>query len=194
MAKYPIGMPYDDIKVYDQSVYNETSVQNNYTPQGLVVFQPIISEKGVGKDNELRFITSREQFEGYGKPNMKKYGLSHYLADNVLKAGANLLTCRLVADNAEAASMLVLARYSIQNPNGTVTIESVPYSNWTKYEEALKKDANDKDIVTSDGTPVSGKDDEYKNTVNYKNYYIYNCIYNFYNTENLIYDLHTPYL
>ena len=165
MAKYPIGMPYDDIKVYDQSVYNETSVQNNYTPQGLVVFQPIISEKGVGKDNELRFITSREQFEGYGKPNMKKYGLSHYLADNVLKAGANLLTCRLVADHAEAASMLVLARYSIQNSIGAVTIESAPYSDWEKYRDALKdafkKDAIDKGLIGPDGTIIDDKREEY---------------------------------
>ena len=121
MANYPIGMPYDDIKVFDYSIYDTTSVRNNYVPTGLTVFQPIISEKGIGKDGELVYITERSQLDGYGTPNMKKYGLSHYLADNVLKAGANLLTCRLVANDSKPASLLVYARYTKSAKNDKIS-------------------------------------------------------------------------
>ena len=113
---YPVGMPYDELKIYDQSIYKEESGQDAslYTPEGLIVFQPIISERGYDADNELRFITNSSQLDKFGTPNINKYGLSMYFAKNIIKAGANLLTCRLVADNAMPANRCIYAKVKFE--------------------------------------------------------------------------------
>lgn len=142
MKTYPASMPYDDIKIYDLSTYGEADLVNKkYTPQGLTVFQPIVSEKGVGYDNELVFITEQTQLDNYGKPNINKYGISHYLADNALKAGANVLTCRLVADDARPASLLVYASCKKGDP---IKMCAAKYNNWDELRKSFIKhlDAN----------------------------------------------------
>ena len=138
---YPVGMPYDELKIYDQSVYTEETTQDAslYTPDGLIVFQPIISPRGYDADNELRFITNTSQLDKFGTPNISKYGLSLYYAKNILKAGANLLTCRLVADNALPANKCVYALVKFLKPDeNSETPETVDFSyNGKIYEDAI---------------------------------------------------------
>lgn len=135
---YPVGMPYDELSIYDQSVYSDTTdvTSSSLVPDGLIVFQPIISPRGYSKDNDLTFITNSAQLEKYGTPNINKYGLSLYYAKNIIKSGANLLTCRLTADDSMYANNCIYAEFKFDTTSRQPKIANVTY-NGSVYKNTL---------------------------------------------------------
>ena len=109
---YPSSMPFDDVKIIDQSGYvEETVVETPYIPEGPVAFMPFISPRGYGDDNKLQYMTA-SKLAKYGSPNLKKYGLSLYLAKRFADGGGTVLGMRVVPDSWAYANLLVSATVS----------------------------------------------------------------------------------
>ena len=92
---YPSSMPYDAVNIVDESSYvEEVAVEAPYIPTGPVAFIPFISPRGYGEDNKLEYMTAAKLAK-YGNPNLKKYGLSLYLANRVIAGGGSVLGMRV---------------------------------------------------------------------------------------------------
>lgn len=108
---YPSSMPYDDLSFIDQSAYEETTPTLEPVaeiPSGPILFMPFISPKGYGEDNKLVYMDSA-RLNKYGSPNLKKYGLSLYLANRFVEGGGTVLGMRLMPDDAGYAHKCVYA-------------------------------------------------------------------------------------
>ena len=115
---YPSSMPFDDVKIIDQSGYiEETVVETPYIPDGPVAFIPFISKRGYGEDNKLQYMTA-SKLAKYGDPNLKKYGLSLYLARRFTDGGGTVLGMRVVPENWAYANVVfsaVVSRKTVAN-------------------------------------------------------------------------------
>ena len=106
---YPSSMPFDDVKIIDQSGYiEETVVETPYIPDGPVAFIPFISKRGYGEDNKLQYMTA-SKLAKYGDPNLKKYGLSLYLARRFADGGGTVLGMRVVPESWAYANVVFSA-------------------------------------------------------------------------------------
>jgi hypothetical protein len=119
--KYPASMPYDEVNIYDNSVYSDydTAVALDDIPDGPIAFIPFVSEKGLGEDNKLVYLNS-STIARYGDPNMDKYGISLYLANQYIAGGGSVLGMRLKPDDATVANRGVVALVRIA--------DGVPYT------------------------------------------------------------------
>ena len=98
MAKlvYPSSMPYDEVNIVDNSVYEDIIVDVNAgIPTGPIAFIPFISPRGYGEDNKLVYMDAT-RLSRYGTPNLNKYGLSLYLAARFIQGGGTVLGMRVV--------------------------------------------------------------------------------------------------
>ena len=106
---FPSSMPYDNVGIIDQTGYiEETVVEAPFIPEGPVAFVPFISPRGYGEDNKLQYM-SASRLAKYGNPNLKKYGLSLYLAKQVMAAGGTVLGMRVTTDKYAHANICVYA-------------------------------------------------------------------------------------
>ena len=106
---FPSSMPYDNVEIIDQTGYiEETVVEAPFIPEGPVAFVPFISPRGYGEDNKLQYM-SASRLAKYGNPNLKKYGLSLYLAKQVMAAGGTVLGMRVTTDKYAHANICVYA-------------------------------------------------------------------------------------
>ena len=140
---FPSSMPYDDVTIIDQSGYvEETVVETPFIPDGPVAFVPFISPRGYGEDNKLQYMTS-SKLAKYGNPNLKKYGLSLYLAKQVAAAGGTVLGMRVTSDAYNHANFCISAEVSkattvkyesrFNSINGETTLHPVFMLNGTEY-------------------------------------------------------------
>lgn len=113
---YPGSMPYDDVIVRDQSSYsdNPTVVETPFIPKGPCAFIPFISPRGYGEDNKLEYM-SDAKLSKFGKPNLKKYGLTLYLAKRFIAAGGTLLGMRVTAPGMKYAHAVIVANVISDN-------------------------------------------------------------------------------
>lgn len=126
MAIFPISMPYDEVTVIDQSQYTEetTVSESETTPVGPILYCPFVSPRGFGEDNKLTYMTSAKLAK-YGTPNLKKYGLSLYLARRFSEAGGNVLGMRVMPDNAMKSNAMMYAK--ITSDEDALAIKVVDY-------------------------------------------------------------------
>ena len=118
---FPSSMPYDNVTIIDQSGYIEEVVtEAPFIPDGPVAFVPFVSPRGYGEDNKLQYMTS-SKLAKFGNPNLKKYGLSLYIAKQVAAAGGTVLGMRVTTDSYSHANFCVIAEVSKSN---TVVYES----------------------------------------------------------------------
>ena len=140
---FPSSMPYDDVTIIDQSGYvEETVVETPFIPDGPVAFVPFISPRGYGEDNKLQYMTA-SKLAKYGNPNLKKYGLSLYLAKQVIAAGGTVLGMRVTTDSYTHANFCISAEVSKSNKikyetrynsiNGATTLHPVFISGGKEY-------------------------------------------------------------
>lgn len=117
MPNFPSSMPYDDVKIIDQSEYIQTTDETPVSeiPTGPVAFCPFISPRGYGEDNKLKYMNST-LLAKYGTPNLKKYGISLYLAKRFIDGGGTVLGMRLMPSDAECASKTIYATISDPAP------------------------------------------------------------------------------
>ena len=109
---FPSSMPYDDVTIIDQSGYvEETVVETPFIPDGPVAYVPFISPRGYGEDNKLQYI-SGSKLAKFGNPNLKKYGLSLYIAKQVIAAGGTVLGMRVTTDAYTHANFCISAELS----------------------------------------------------------------------------------
>lgn len=124
MAKYlyPTSMPYDDLTFIDQSQYTETTPveEQNTIPNGPIAFIPFVSPRGYGEDNKLMYMDST-LLAKYGKPNLKKYGLSLYLANRFVEGGGTVLGMRMMPSDAGYAHCDVYA--TVEKANCVQVVE-----------------------------------------------------------------------
>lgn len=111
---WPYNMPYDTIEVHDNSIQTETVSRIDFDtiPTDPIAFIPFVSEKGVGEDDKLVYIPSGA-ISRYGNPNVDKYGLSLYLANQFVAGQGNLLGMRMKADDATHANLGIYAKIKI---------------------------------------------------------------------------------
>ena len=140
---FPSSMPHDSVTIIDQSGYvEETVVESPFIPDGPVAFIPFISPRGYGDDNKLQYM-SGSKLSKYGNPNLKKYGLSLYLAKQVINAGGTVLGMRVTTDSYNYANFCVYANVSkaiqvkyqtmYNSINGATTLHPVFVLNGTEY-------------------------------------------------------------
>lgn len=109
---FPSSMPYDDVTIIDQSGYvEETVAEAPFIPDGPVAFVPFISPRGYGEDNKLQYM-SASKLAKFGTPNLKKYGLSLYIAKQVAAAGGTVLGMRVTTDEYAHANFCISAELS----------------------------------------------------------------------------------
>ena len=155
---YPSSMPYDDLTFHDLSEYTETTPLEPVAgiPDGPIALMPFISPKGYGEDNKLMYMDST-RLSKYGDPNLKKYGLSLYLAKRFVEGGGTVLGMRLMPNDAGYANKVIYATISdsdivkYENKSvGTWPNQVVKYYPvWSKGEEELTFDSIT--LGTSDG-------------------------------------------
>lgn len=164
---FPSSMPYDDVAIIDQSGYvEETVVEAPFIPDGPVAFLPFISPRGYGEDNKLQYMTS-SKLAKFGNPNLKKYGLSLYLAKQVAAAGGTVLGMRVTTENYAHANFYVSAQVSkadvvkyetrYNSINGKTTLHPVFRLNETEYtfDEITIGDPSDvTKLMTKDGNII----------------------------------------
>lgn len=96
---FPSSMPYDSVEIIDQSGYtDEIIAEAPYIPAGPIAFIPFVSPRGYGEDNKLQYMTGAKLAK-YGSPNLKKYGLSLYLANRFIAGGGTVLGMRVTDDD-----------------------------------------------------------------------------------------------
>lgn len=179
MAKYlyPTSMPYDDLSFIDQSQYTETTPVEaiDTIPSGPIAFIPFVSPRGYGEDNKLMYMDST-LLAKYGKPNLKKYGLSLYLAKRFVEGGGTVLGMRMMPASADYAHCNVYAKVEESVTIPTVEELAGRYPNqktirkvlWSLdktfdcflYDNGKIVDANKNEIkyVTINDTTVTGVD------------------------------------
>lgn len=109
MSIFPSSMPYDDINIIDQSGYiEETVVESPEIPSGPIAFIPFISPRGYGEDNKLQYMNANK-LNKFGNPNLKKYGLSLYLAKRFIEGGGTVLGMRVTTDDYAYANFCISA-------------------------------------------------------------------------------------
>lgn len=138
---YPSAMPYDDLVYIDQSEYKETTPlePTPSIPSGPIAFIPFVSPRGYGEDNKLMYMDST-RLAKYGNPNLKKYGLSLYLAKRFVEGGGSVLGMRLMPDDAGYANVCVYAEvtkadilpYRSDETGTGFNKKTVYYPLWTK--------------------------------------------------------------
>ena len=134
---FPSSMPYDDLKIIDQSSYTEeTPVETPYIPDGPIAFIPFISPRGYGEDNKLMYMTG-SRLAKYGSPNLKKYGLSLYLANRFVSGGGTVLGMRVTTDNYAHANFIISASLTKQTQ---CRIETRSTRNSNKYYPVFYRD------------------------------------------------------
>jgi hypothetical protein len=111
MFGMPEFMPFDTAKVIDQSAYVPPT-EEVLQPNDPIAYIPFISPRGIGKDEQLVYISTENQ-EDYGTPHIDKWGLSLYLVRQYIKGGGTVLGQRLKAPDATLANMGVIAKYKI---------------------------------------------------------------------------------
>ena len=155
---FPSSMPHDSVTIIDQSGYvEETVVESPFIPDGPVAFIPFISPRGYGDDNKLQYM-SGSKLSKYGNPNLKKYGLSLYLAKQVINAGGTVLGMRVTTDSYNYANFCVYANVSkaiqvkyqtmYNSINGATTLHPVFVLNGTEYTFDAITINNPSDITT----------------------------------------------
>ena len=159
---FPSSMPYDDVTIIDQSGYvEEAGVETPFIPDGPVAFVPFVSPRGYGEDNKLQYM-SASKLAKYGNPNLKKYGLSLYLAKQVISAGGTVLGMRVTTDNYTHANFCISAEVSKSDKvkyetrynsiNGATTLHPVFVNNNSKeyvFEELIITDPSDITTLTT---------------------------------------------
>lgn len=124
MAVFPSSMPYDEVSIFDQSQYIEEQPADviSTVPTGPIMFCPFVSERGYGEDNKLMYMNGA-RLAKYGTPNLKKYGLSLYLANRFLAAGGSILGMRVMPSGAVAASSTIYATIADQTNEYDATLD-----------------------------------------------------------------------
>ena len=155
---FPSSMPYDDVTIIDQSGYvEETVVETPFIPDGPIAYVPFISPRGYGEDNKLQYMTA-SKLAKFGNPNLKKYGLSLYLARQVAAAGGTVLGMRVTTDAYTHANFCISAQLSkstkvkyetrYNSINGESTLHPVFMLNGTEYTFDEVTIGNPSDITT----------------------------------------------
>ena len=156
---YPSSMPYDDLTFHDLSEYTETTPLEPVAgiPDGPIALMPFISPKGYGEDNKLMYMDST-RLSKYGDPNLKKYGLSLYLAKRFVEGGGTVLGMRLMPDDAGYANKVIYATIS---DSDIVKYENKSVGTWpnqvVKYYPVWSK-ADDKKELTFDSITLGTSD------------------------------------
>ena len=160
MSIFPSSMPYDDVTIIDQSGYvEETVTETPYIPSGPIAFMPFISPRGYGEDNKLMYMNG-SKLAKYGNPNLKKYGLSLYLAKRFIEGGGTVLGMRVVPDTFTHAYACIAADVSkatqckytalTNSINGKITY--YPYfsdgNNEYMFDELYMKKTSDIDTIS----------------------------------------------
>ena len=167
---YPSAMPYDDLVYIDQSEYKETTPlePTPSIPSGPIAFIPFVSPRGYGEDNKLMYMDST-RLAKYGNPNLKKYGLSLYLAKRFVEGGGSVLGMRLMPDDAKYANVCVYAEvkkadilpYKLEETGTGFNKRTVYYPLWTKTinkktENIVVPGIEFKDVINENGVLISG--------------------------------------
>jgi hypothetical protein len=185
MAMFPSSMPYDTINIIDQSQYTETVTEEiiDTVPSGPIAFIPFVSPRGYGEDNKLIYMTP-SRLAKYGTPNLKKYGLSLYLANRVADAGGTVLGMRVMPDGAAKASYTVWVKPEIMVTNGSYEVHGTiengeSYINPIKfnllYEDLKDVVLNDNQKAFLDNQMVTGSSTDLANVI-FTDKDIYNSI------------------
>ena len=135
---FPSSMPYDDLTFIDQSAYTETTPLEEIAtiPDGPIAFIPFVSPRGYGEDNKLMYMDS-SRLAKYGNPNLKKYGLSLYLANRFIEGGGTLLGMRMMPKDAGYANKCI---YAVIKKTDIISYETETigrYPNETDIKKAL---------------------------------------------------------
>lgn len=170
---FPNSMPYDEVNIIDQSNYTDTTnvVDAPFIPTGPCLYAPFISPKGFGKDNTLQYI-SAAKLPKYGNPNLKKYGLSLYLARRFVEAGGTLLGMRVTTDEMHHANAVIVANLSsietveyearVNNATGLTTYHPVFTSSnggeKVVFEEIFMTNPNNPDTVSMYSSAEDGSE------------------------------------
>lgn len=130
MAIFPTSMPYDDLKIIDQSQYSDTPDVEAapQIPTGPVALCPFISPRGYGEDGKLMYMTS-SRLDKYGTPNLKKYGLSLYLAKQFAAGKGTVLGIRVTSSKATYANQCVFVKLAKEDLPSYVSESTGSYIN-----------------------------------------------------------------
>lgn len=167
MAIFPSSMPYDDITIIDQSQYVEPTTAAEPVlsiPTGPALLCPFISPRGYGKDNTLINMSST-RLAKYGSPNLKKYGLSLYLAKRFMDAGGSVFGMRVVDDAATYANACIYVRVSHTEAPAFTTKISGTYLNTIETYRPVWISVNDESGNTVSFDEITLLDRKDANTI-----------------------------
>lgn len=136
---FPASMPYDEINIIDQSSYSDASTQTlaPFIPSGPTAFIPFISPKGYGKDKTLQYM-SESMLSKFGKPNLKKYGLSLYLAKRFVAGGGTLLGMRVTSNDMHYSNIILVANVTADKKIAKFTTTTNSITGEVEYHPVFK--------------------------------------------------------
>lgn len=149
VLQYP--HPHIAIYVEDNTGYTETYLEPE-TPVRMIQCGPF----GQGRDNQLLYYTTLDQFENeLGTPNYKLYGQAAYNVVNALKTGyAGVYVMRVMPENATFANTMIMAKYKVvTDPDSNESVLHVGFTAQTINNATTEDQIEAEMAALSDADP-----------------------------------------